>query len=218
MFTGSWGGDILIQNGVSQPGGAPHTTTAPYATLELAWDNGTLMYHCAWNHPRAGEWRVGNDFDTSTLKTAHVKILKFKTYTSDVWPNEGWDGFHIFVFNFRGGMPGEMLWPTSGEGYFFKPSGIHGHVWVECAVDWTCPTLEFLAARDQGYNYPNCDPLCVDTNLEYMGHSWMHVYGEWSGFSETRYKNVMVRAVVQTGYEFPGVAPTSLGRVKALYY
>ncbi|UCH78728.1 MAG: hypothetical protein JSU81_01900 [Candidatus Coatesbacteria bacterium] len=215
----AWGGDV-----VTLPSGDAHLpasripVTPDSSTLELSWDNGTRKYFFAWDNPRAYEWRGGNDFDTSTLKTSHVKILKLKTLTSNVWPNEEWDGFRIFIFDFRRGMPGERLWPMWEAGYFFKPSGLSGHVWVECPVNWTCPTLSFVAARDQGYNYPNCDPLSVDSNPTYRVHSWMYVYGNWSGFSETSYKNLMIRVWVETGYSFPGVAPTSLGRVKALYY
>lgn len=215
----TWATDFVVERaagGIGPQAGTPPARDG--STLELGWDNGEMMYHGAWTHTRAAEWRAGNDFDTSTLKTGHVKILKFKTYSSDVWPNEGWDGFHYFIFAYRRGVPGEMLWPTSGQGLFFKPSGLHGHVWVECPVNWTCPTLTFVAARDQCYNYPDCDPFSVDTNPTYLVHSWMYVYGYWSGYSETSYRNLMVRVRVETGYNFPAVAPTSLGRVKALYY
>ncbi len=212
----AWGADAHLE----APPPVAHAPSAPAArsgsTLELSWDNGTMMYLGAWDHPRAGEWRVGNDFDTSTLEAKVVKILKFKTFTSDRWPNEGWDGFRIAFFDFRGGLPREMLWPTSGQGYFFKPSGVRGHVWVECPINWTCPTPAFVAARDQGYNYPDCDPFSVDTNLEYKGHSWMYVYSFWSGFSETPYKNLMLRVWVDVTYTH--LQPTSLGRVKALFY
>jgi hypothetical protein len=167
----AWGADVAID------GGTPAGTAGLYAplptdqsTLELKWDNGTRRWSIAW-YTGAGAW-AGNEFNTATLKTTHVKILKFKMYTRDNWPNQSWDGFRIGFYNFGGGVPGSLLWPTGGTGYFFKPSGAAGHVWVEADINWTCPTTRFVAAHEQFYNYPNCDPFSVDTNETYLGHSW----------------------------------------------
>ncbi len=219
IWGAAWGVDAIV-NGTEHaafPRG-PNRPSTLGSTLELAWDNGTRMYHVAWGTLAQGRL-VGNDFGTSTLKTSHVKILKLKFYTSDVWPNYGWEGFYLSVYAFRGGMPNEKLWPSSGRGYFFKPSGVHGHVWVECPINWICPTMAFVAAQEQWFFYPNCDPFCLDTNPTYKTHSWIYIFNNWSGMNLlVPYQNLMFRALVETGYEFPGVAPTSLGRVKALYY
>lgn len=214
---GAWGADIATatptRTPLPPPGASP--ADAP-STLELRWDNGTL----AGFYPTekiGGIWIAGNDFDTSTLKTTHVKIRKFKLFTSGLWPNAKWDGFGICFFAFQRGMPGEMLWPTSKVPYFFKPSGPRGHVWVEYEVDWVCPTPAFVAAYDLRFDYPDCDPFAVDTNETYRGHSWQKKHNFWSGLS-TRFHNLMLRVTVETGATVPRVAPTSLGRVKALYY
>jgi hypothetical protein len=215
---GVWGADVetapladtpLPASGVSLAGDS--------STLELSWDNGTLMSFYPTTRI-GGIFIVGNDFDTSTLKTTHLKILKFKLFTSGLWPNAEWDGFGICFFDFRRGMPGEMLWPTSKVPYFFKPSVPRGHVWVECEINWTCPTPAFVAAYDLKYDYPNCDPFAVDNNETYRVHSWQYKHAFWSGLSLPYYRNLMLRVIVETGSTFPGVAPTSLGRVKALYY
>jgi len=188
--------------------------------MELSWDNGTRRWSVAW-WTGAGAW-CGNDFTTTTLKTSHVKILKFRMLSRNDWPNTGWDGFRIGVYSFSGGVPGSILWPTSGGGYFFKPSAGSGHVWVECDINWTCPTVAFVPAEEQYYNHPDCDPFSLDDNTTFLNHSWQYIEGIWSPFNDypnmTPYRNVMIRAQVETGYTFPGVAPSTMGRIKALYY
>jgi hypothetical protein len=214
----AWGADVAAD------GAAPAGTAGLYeplafdqSTLELKWDNGTRRWSIAW-YTGAGSW-VGNDFDVTTVKTSYVKILKFKMYTRDNWPNQTWDGFRIGFYNFGGGVPGSLIWPTGGTGYFFKPSGAGGHVWVECPINWTCPARKFVASEEQFYNYPNCDPFSLDNNTARVGHSWEYYGGSWGpnqGYEG--YYNVMIRVWVETGQEFPGVSPSSIGRVKALYY
>jgi hypothetical protein len=215
----AWGADVVVD------GGAAGGTAGLYAplpvdqsTLELKWDNGTRRWSIAW-YTGSGAW-VGNDFTVTTLKTSYVKILKFKMYTRDNWPNQVWDGFRIGFYNFGGGVPGSLIWPTAGGGYFFKPSGANGHVWVECDINWTCPSLKFVACEDQFYNWPNCDPFAVDNNTTFLRHSWEYYGGTWGPLSTSGdpYQNLMVRLWVETGQEFPGVSPSSIGRVKALYY
>jgi hypothetical protein len=215
--------DVVVDGGgtASPPAHIGVPTSYDQSTLELQWDKGTRRWSVTW-HTGAGSW-VGNDFDTSTLKTGHVKVLKFKMYTRDDWPNQTWDGFRIGFYNFAGGVPGSQLWPTGGGGYFFKPSGAGGHVWVECNVNWTCPAVRFVAGEDQFYNYPNCDPWSVDTNGSFLEHSWSYYGGSWGPLSGANvvispYYNLMIRVRVETGHTFPGIEPSSIGRVKAFYY
>jgi len=217
-----WAADVAVDGGPyrSSPAvSAPAPTDQ--STVELRWDNGTRRWSLAW-YTGAG-WIVGNDFDVSTLKTSYVKILKYKYYTRGAWPNEGWEGMRFYVFNFAGGVPGSRLWPTSGSGYFWKPNaGINEHIWVEFDINWNCPAVKFLPAQEQYYDYPYCDPWSVDTNTSFRGHSWLYSQGTWSPYEvggvSAPYRNLMVRVWVETGLSFPGVAPSSLGRVKALYY
>jgi hypothetical protein len=219
---GAWAADVAVDGG--SYAGPAYAAPAPYdqATMELKWDNGLRRWSVIW-YTGAGSW-VGNEFNTSTLKTKHVKILKFKMYTRDDWPNTQWDGFRIGFYDFRGGVPGSMLWPTGGTPYFFKPSGLSGHVWVECDINWNCPSVSFVAAEEQFYNNPNGDPWSVDNNPTFLNHSWFYYEGSWSPLSGINieeikpYTNLMVRLWVEPGIEFPGVAPSSIGRVKALYY
>ena len=59
----------------------------------------------------------------------------------------------------------------------------------------------------------------IDNNPTFTGHSWRRSSGTWSPFefeSTLPYRNVMIRVVVDD--ETVNVSPTSLGRVKALYY
>jgi hypothetical protein len=217
----AWAADVVADGGSS---GTP-ALTAPVpndqASLELKWDNGLRRWSIAWY--TGGDSWVGNDFDASTLKTAYAKILKYKYYTRGAWPNIGWDGMRFAFYAFRGGVPGSMLWPTGGSPYFFIPNNpdIQSHIWVEFNIDWTCPSVKFLAAQEQFYNHPTCDPFSLDNNTTFRGHSWSYYAGSWSPYersSDPLYRNVMVRVWVEPGQEFPGVAPSSIGRVKALYY
>jgi hypothetical protein len=217
-----WAADVFFDGGGYTPGPAL-TEPASYdqSTLELKWDNGTRKWSLAW-YTGAG-WVLGNDFDVSTLKTSYVKVSKYKYYTRGAWPNQGWDGMRFAIYNFGGGVPGSMLWPTGGSGYFFKPNaGIEGHIWVEFDINWVCPSLKFLPSQEQFYNYPHCDPWSVDTNTTFMGHSWLYSSGTWQPYEvsgvSAPYRNLMIRVWVETGQEFPGIAPSSLGRLKALYY
>ena len=102
-----------------------------------------------------------------------------------------------------------------------KPSAPKGWQWFN--VNWVLPraNYSFMAGMEQYYNYPNCDPYCVDDNPTFRGHSWVYYGGMWGYMTEPfhwPYINNMIRVRVETGHTFPGVAPTSVGRVKALYY
>jgi hypothetical protein len=217
-----WASDVFFDGGGYEAGpGFAEPASYDQSTLELSWDTGTRRWSFA-QYTGAGYW-CGNDFKVSTLKTSYVKIMKYKYYTRGSWPNMGWEGMRFAFYNFGGGVPGSMLWPTSGIGYFFKPNaGTEGHIWVEFDVDWICPSQGFVAAQEQFYNYPNCDPHSLDNNTSFLGHSWEYIGGSWTPFTDysnlTPYRNLMIRVWVETGQEFPGVTPSSIGRVKALYY
>lgn len=209
---GAWGADVVVEGGASPPRAVAASETDDQ--LELKWDSGTHRWNMAW-YTGADTW-VGNDFNLSTISTYRA-IEKVRFYSRSNWPNIGWDGFRVAIYDFKGAVPGSRLWPTSGGGYFFKPSGLYGHVWVEIGIGWTCPSTAFVAAVEQFYNYPNCDPWTLDSNISFRGHSWQYLWGSWAPLQGYQsYRNVMVRAVVNN--TTLGVAPTSLGRVKALYY
>ena len=210
-----WAADAVVDGGptafvVSEGAGRD-------GTMELKWDNGQLGWSIVWDPGYESTW-VGNDFDVGTLKWARAVILKFKFYTCGAWPNEGWDGVRLGFYSFGGGVPGSMLWPTSGGGYFFKPSaGIQAHIWVECDINWVCPSTKFVAAEQQFYRYPQCDPFSLDNNTSFQGCSWQYSQGVWSPYEGFYvYRNVMIRVFVDE--DTSAVAPTSVGRVKALYY
>lgn len=214
---GAWSADVIVVDGgptafaVSEAAGTD-------GTHELKWDIGTRRWSLAW-FTGLDTW-VGNDFDISTI-SSYKAISKFRIYTRGAWPNGRWDGVRLAIYNFST-VPGSMLWPTAGGGYFFKPSApIQGHIWVECDINWTCPSVKFLAAQEQFYNYPNCDVFELDNSTVFKGHSWQYYQGSWDPYKSSNppvapYRNIMIRIVVNN--ETVNVAPTSLGRVKALYY
>jgi len=216
---GAWASDMRVY-------GPPATGLTPggdAGTRELRWDNGTRQYFVVW-YTGEDHW-VGNDFVAGTTRTA-VQVLKLRVYTASDWPNERWDGMRAALYDFtpRGpseaGLVGSMIWPTNGEGYAFKPSSVlpGGEGWVDVPVGWSLPPGYFLAAIEQRYNDPNCDPFAVDTNRNFRGHSYEYGSAQRWAFlapSSDPYRNLMLRAVVDEG---AGMEPASLGRVKALYF
>ena len=116
-------------------------------------------------------------------------------------------------------QPGERLWPQTGTGYFFKPTGPRGEYWVDIPITWTTSHLSFVAAVEQVYDQPRCDPFAVDSNPTFLRHSWSYYDASWQRLETISdpYFNMMLRVVVEDRGSFPAVAPTSFGRVKALY-
>jgi len=185
---------------------------------ELGYDTSSKALQLAW-YTGAGYW-VGNDFDISTLKTKHNIVREMKYFTSPTWPNNRYDGFRLALFEFSSGLPGAKLWPPGAEGRFVKPGGTEGFktFWVNYYLE----TTKFVAAVEQYYDYPNCDPYFCDGNPTFLAHSWQkEAETSWVplvGKNPYPYRNLMLRVIVRIGYSEIGVAPTSLGRVKALYY
>lgn len=210
---GAWSADVVVDGApfVFQAGGP-----ARDATMELKRDSGTRRWTWVW-FTGAGSW-VGDDFDNSTL-SSYRAIRRLRFYARGDWPNRGWDGFRVAFFDFRGNAPGSRLWPTSARGYFVKPSGLHGHVWVEINIGWTCPTDAFAAAEERFYNRLDADPFAVDNNTVLTRHSWQYYQRRWSRVEfpppYDLYRNVTIRVVVDNGTV--ALTLTSVGRVKLLY-
>lgn len=171
---------------------------------ELRWDNGTVGSVLA--HLLGGTW-VANDFDATTLSATQIRNLRF--YSTAVWPNGSWDGSKIGIYRLVNGLPGALIWGP----VFVKGTG-PGYRWCTFDVNWALPKgiLKFVAAVEQPYNYPIADPYCLDTSPA-TGRAWIYYQGIWKPL-ET-YTNLMLRVTMQGDI---GVAPTSVGRVKALYY
>jgi hypothetical protein len=171
---------------------------------EMKWDNGTLGY--VLTHFAADTW-IGNDFDSSTLFANNLKLSRVRSRGEG--PNGRWDGFNIGIYDFRNGVPGTRIWGPA----YVKGTG-PGYPWCDFGVNWTLPkgVTKFVAAMGQCYNYPNGDPYCLDTGpLRRRG--WTYYQGIWQPFQSD--SNLMLRVVMQGDI---GVEPTSIGRVKALYY
>jgi hypothetical protein len=201
-------------------GGGSHfapSSNAP-GTTELSWDNGTWKYLVWWTTGE-GSW-VGNDFDLSTVNG--TRLEKVRLLSSAQWPNDSWEGFNLALYDLRTGTPGSMMWPASGEGSYYKPAGVTGTAWVEVPVGWVTTAPKFVAAVEQFYNHPNCDPFAVDTNPTFLKHSWMYCAGiPWRYMTEVAsdpYFNLMLRLTVSDGVGRGVAVPTSWGRIKAAYY
>lgn len=167
----------------------------------LVWDNGTAS---GTNVTLSG-W-VGHGFDVSTLEN-YTYVRTFRMYMR-AWPNRRWDGGRIGVCGLQGGIPGSLLWgpefvmPTQ-EGWNDFEAG--------CFLG---SRTKFLAFWDQVYNYPNGDTLCFDTGPA-RGQQWVYYQGSWAPYSGVN-ANFMLRVQVDDEHN-PAVAPSSIGRVKALY-
>ncbi len=213
LAAAAWGADVAVER--APPGVGVHLWPACDGELELKWDSGTMKYYLCYYRPY--DQCLGNDFDVATI-SSYDRIKAIRVLTTPEWPNVAWDGcrFGIYLFN---GTPGKLLWPTSGNPYFFKFTGPAG--WKDVPVDWVLPqgVTRFLAGMEQYYDYPNADPCAIDDNPTFRGHSWRRFEGEWRPFELAGiapYRNLMIRVVVSDAK--PAVAPTSMGRVKALYY
>jgi len=210
IAAGAWAADYEVE---PFAGGPTVVETPNYdGTVELAWDNGQGRWLIAY-YTGAGTW-IGNDFDISTIKT-YPHIATLKMYSSSRWPNTVWEGFRLGVYAFSGGVPGSIMWGPS----FVQGTGT-GDTWVNFSVGWTLPSgvRRFLPAFEQYYNWPTCDPHLVDSNGTFLQHSWLYYGGQWQSYTNsTGYYNVMLRVIMDNEHN-PGVSPSSIGRVKALYY
>ncbi len=207
---GACAADVAADAAAGVPTPAQSYADAP---VELKWDTGTMSYAYAW-YTGAGSW-VGVDFSIATL-TDYRLITDMRLYCRVGWPNAVWDGGRMGVYAFSGSIPGSLLWgPT-----WFRPT-LSASGFQDFDIGWTLPTgqTSFILAWEQYYQYPNGDAFVVDNNHTATGHSWQYYAGSWSYMSNssTGYNNLMLRAVVDD-VNNTGVAPTSLGRVKAVYY
>jgi len=168
----------------------------------LYWDNGTAS---GTNVTLSG-W-VGHDFDVTPLEN-YTYVSGFRMYMR-AWPNRRWDGGRIGIYSFQGGIPGSLLWGPR----FVMPTQ---EGWNDFEADcFLGDRRKFLACWDQFYNYPNCDTLCFDTGPR-RSHQWLYYEGAWAEFRGPN-GNLMLRVQVDDEHN-PGVAPASLGRVKALFW
>jgi len=208
LAAAAWGADCVVEPAPA----ADLTADSPAydATLELKWDSGSSSYQIAY-YTGAGAW-VGNDFDISTL-AGYRAVASMRVYTSTTWPNSQWEGFRLGIFDYTSSVPGSLLW-----GPKFAMGSRTG--WNNFSVGWTLPTGKdaFIAAVEQYYNYPNCDPHVVDNNSNFLRHSWAYYAGRWGYYSNSTpgYYNLMIRVIVNN--ETLAVEPASLGAVKSLFY
>ncbi|UCH77869.1 MAG: hypothetical protein JSU81_09100 [Candidatus Coatesbacteria bacterium] len=185
------------------------------AEHELQWDNGVFRIAVHYQYGE-GTW-AGLDFDTSTLKTSNWRLKRVRANLG--WTgNERWDGMRLAIFDMAGGKPGKIIWPKTGTPKLVMPYGTPRLIctWCEFGVGYDLPAPKFVVALEQYLDHPNCDSYGLGygrgfaekhTWLKYRNTKWeLTGMGVW-----------MLRAVV-AGPTNIGVSPTSLGRVKALYY
>jgi hypothetical protein len=181
----------------------------------LQWDNGVFRIGVNYEYGE-GTW-AGLDFDTSTLKTTKWRLKKVRANLG--WAgNERWDGMRLAIFDMAGGKPGKIIWPKNGTPKFVIPYGTPSPIctWCKFPVSYDLPRPKFVVALEQYYDHPKCDLYGVGYGRGFAGrHTWLK-YTIWD-WEITGIGTWMFRAVVE-GPTNIGVSPTSLGRVKALYY
>jgi hypothetical protein len=121
----------------------------------------------------------------------------------------------VAIFDFAARVPGEIVWPRSGTPEFVIPKDFTGSQWCEFRALWTPGSSpRFVAGQEQFLDGPACNAFCFDDGgtAGDESHTWSGYDGVWSKYEEPN--NLMLRVVGGYG---GAVAPTSLGRIKALY-
>jgi len=205
----AWPSDLAVNPG---PRGAAAPDEAEVdAGLELKYDTGTRSY-LSISFYGADHW-YGNGFDISQF-SEYRGVMNIKVFSDPGWPQPGWNGFNVAIFDFVGSVPASILWGPK----FVKPRRTTPG-WCKFTVNWTLPAGNdrFVAAMEQYYDYPECDCFAQDDNPTSAGHSWQYFNDAWAPYGGNYgYKNLMVRVIVNNATV--SVTPTSLGRVKSLYY
>ncbi len=137
--------------------------------------------------------------------------MYFRIYCYRGWPNQQWDGFRIAIFDYKAGVPGEIIWPANGEPQWVRPEIGYLAGWYDFSVEWIPSSYTFVAAWEQFYDLPDCDAASFDTGAWQSEHSWYKYDDDWAKVDGT---NLMLRVRADIVGD---VAPASLGRIKALY-
>jgi hypothetical protein len=118
----------------------------------------------------------------------------------------------VAIFDYQNDVPGEIIWPENGEPKFVVPGhGSYGG-WCDFSVMWMPRSWSFVAAVEQFYDPPDCDPVSFDGGSWQSEHTWHFVDGVWARPEPGA--NLMLRVQAEI---IGAVVPASLGRVKALY-
>jgi hypothetical protein len=191
------------------------TSEANQNTDILSYDSGVMGYSICWFDGR-NHW-VGNDFDVTIYSDVNSMIIR----TRDDWPNDGFDGFYIAIYNDVGGLPGVIIWPADGKRKVDanEIQANYDEGWVEIDVGYSVDTDTIYACMEQYYNHPDADPFCVDDNPVDQGHSWEDNGNGWrpldtGDLGDITNNNLMLRLRATLS---KGIRVTSLGGIKALY-
>ena len=202
LAAGAWAADTVVSPVYHGPYVADKGTGV---TWELAWDNGTISDAGAW-YTGAGAW-AGVDFTIPFTWSRWVDAAKIYYYPN--WPNGTFEGNRMGTWSFAGGVPGSLLnGPTYVRGTAFG--------WNTFSADYYLGSnTAFVLAFEQCYNYPACDTVVNLASGGTYSHSWYYYSGAWAGIVGLGYGAypLMTRAI----FISMAVAPTSLGRVKAMY-
>jgi len=129
------------------------------------------------------------------------------------WPDSVYQGFAVGCWKFVGGVPGPVVWPTSGIPIYNPNTGggwIVQQVQPEFNLTQNCPN-GFLVGVGLLYNYPACDALGF-SNTGVGPYDWACISGSWSAAPA----NPCIRALIDDEYP-EAIEPVSLGGVRALY-
>jgi len=140
-------------------------------------------------------------------------IQRVQIYVGNPTGNSTWEGFDLEIWDWNDliypGTPGVRKW---GPQHFTYDHG----GWVTYRnVDyhWNSKKPFVVVLRQRG-GYPTCDTVFCDTGRTDPNPNWSYFQSKWIPFTVVD-GDLMIRAYY--GASYPGVEPTSLGRVRALY-
>jgi hypothetical protein len=138
-------------------------------------------------------------------------IQRVRMYVGNPPGHTGWEGFNLEIWNWdeAAATPDKRVWGpkvfTYDHGEWVSYKGINY---------WWKSTDPFVILVKQREGYPNCDTIFCDPKRTEPNPNWSYFRTNWYPF-EVVNGDLMLRAYY--GESFPGVAPTSLGRVKSLF-
>jgi hypothetical protein len=138
-------------------------------------------------------------------------IQRVRMYVGNPPGHTGWEGFNLEIWNWdeAAATPDKRVWGpkvfTYDHGEWVSYKGINY---------WWKSTDPFVILVKQREGYPNCDTIFCDPKRTEPNPNWSYFRTNWYPF-EVVNGDLMLRAYY--GESFPGVDPTSLGRMKSLF-
>jgi len=175
----------------------------------LHYDDGTA-YQPIYRQNKDDGWAVKFEPEAAGY------IQRIRLYVGNPPGYTSWDGFQLEIWDWYDSSfpeaPGKRVWGP--EAFTYNLANPHGWVtYTEVNYEWKS-TQPFLLLAKQRDGYPNCDSIYCDASRTTPNPNWSYFIHKWYPFVVLN-GDFLFR--VYYGASHPGVAPTSLGRIRALY-